>query len=472
MRLLKQLQVLATAPAIDYEAYLARFESAGEENAATRSVLAAQAKKDLFLELAQAEDQLEEKRAQLAQKHQQEIQQQLDELTHTAEGLFKTLLTKPGEFGKQLGNTLHEAILKPVTEGLGGMVAQTLHPLIYGAEGQGGVAGIMHGAFGGGKQDPVAVTSDNTTATVQNSRAIWLLTAVLSEYMGRGVPSLSTQGATAIPNIGMASPSGLVGQMLRNAGGLPRFAEGGVTNGPTIVGEAGRELVIPLDKLLAAPGPNSPFPFLRQYGPDTEEALGKLSMGLMNIALPASLAGLAGPAGLEVGDVAMSLLMGGLSVATPPRADGVLQGVIPVGRPSLGFPRLGRAGYTVLSDEEKLTYLVDLANDIKIKPKAATDLYKATETFVLPGGNQGIEGLVRDVYNPSLAPHRQRITTLDIPEEFRGQGAGQALYLAAMTRGPINWEEPFTSLKVTDEASRVRAGRPLAPPSRGWCRPP
>ena len=56
-----------------------------EENAAKRSVLAAQAQKDLFTELAQAQDQFEEKQAQIQQKRQQEIQSQIDGLQKQAE---------------------------------------------------------------------------------------------------------------------------------------------------------------------------------------------------------------------------------------------------------------------------------------------------------------------------------------------------------------------------------------------------
>ena len=112
-----------------------------EENAAKRSVLAAQAQKDLFTELAQAQDQFEEKQAQIQQKRQQEMQSQIDGLQKQAEKLFDVLFTKPKNFGKDLLSTIHSAVLKPVTETLGGAVANVLHPIIYGADGQGGLSG-------------------------------------------------------------------------------------------------------------------------------------------------------------------------------------------------------------------------------------------------------------------------------------------------------------------------------------------
>jgi hypothetical protein len=163
-----------------------------EENAAKRSVLAAQAQKDLYTEIAQAQDQLEEKQAQLQQKRQQEIQSQFDSLQKQAEKLFDVLFTKPKNFGKDLLSTVHAAVLKPVTETLGGMAANVLHPLIYGADGQGGLAGV----FKGGKQDPVRVSTDqNTAATMQNSAVMAALTAILAAGMGVAAPSLQSGAA-------------------------------------------------------------------------------------------------------------------------------------------------------------------------------------------------------------------------------------------------------------------------------------
>jgi hypothetical protein len=178
-----------------------------EENAAKRSVLAAQAQKDLFTEIAQAQDQLEEKEAQIQQKHQQEIQSQFDNLQKQAEKLFDVLFTKPKNFGKDLMNTIHSAVLKPVTETLGGMAANALHPIIYGADGQGGLAGIFKGSVGG-KQDPVRVSTDqNTTATMQNSAVMAALTAVLAAGLGVAAPSLQSRTGGAAGVLGISIPS-------------------------------------------------------------------------------------------------------------------------------------------------------------------------------------------------------------------------------------------------------------------------
>jgi cell fate (sporulation/competence/biofilm development) regulator YlbF (YheA/YmcA/DUF963 family) len=112
---------------------------AKEENAAKRSVLAAQAQKDLFTEIAQAQDQFQEKQAQLQQQREQELQSQIDGLQKHAEKLIDVLFTKPANFGKDLVNTIHAAVLKPITETLGGAGANVLHPIIYGSDGQGGL---------------------------------------------------------------------------------------------------------------------------------------------------------------------------------------------------------------------------------------------------------------------------------------------------------------------------------------------
>ncbi len=149
--------------------------------------------------------------------------------------LWNTLLTKPGEFPKQLGGTIHSAILKPITEGLGNMTAKVLDPIIHGSDGQGGIAGIFKGVFGGGKQDPIKASTDlNTSATMQNSAAVAALTAILAGVTGMGVPAIAAPaglpGGISVPGIsapavagggagGFSLPSILGGGWDRNAGG-------------------------------------------------------------------------------------------------------------------------------------------------------------------------------------------------------------------------------------------------------------
>jgi len=174
---------------------------AKEENAAKRAVMAAQAQKDLFTELAQAKDQFDEKQAQLQQKREQELQAQIDGLQKQAEKLIDVLFTKPANFGKDLVKTIHSAVLKPITETLGGAVANVLHPIVYGSDGQGGISGLLRGT----SKDPVRVSTDmNTAATMQNSAVMAGLTAILAAGMGIAAPHPSV-GASGVPSISVPS---------------------------------------------------------------------------------------------------------------------------------------------------------------------------------------------------------------------------------------------------------------------------
>ncbi|MCE5309379.1 MAG: hypothetical protein LLG20_17195 [Acidobacteriales bacterium] len=160
---------------------------------------------------------------------------QFEETAKASASLWNTLLTKPGEFPKQLGSTIHSAILKPVTEGLGNMTAKVLDPIIHGSDGQGGIAGVFKSVFGGGKQDPIKAATDlNTNATMQNSAAVAALTAVLAGITGMGVPAIAAPtgvpGGISVPSIsapavagggagGFSLPAILGGGWDRSAGG-------------------------------------------------------------------------------------------------------------------------------------------------------------------------------------------------------------------------------------------------------------
>ena len=63
-----------------------------------------------------------------------------------------------------------------------------------------------------------------------------------------------------------------------------------MTNGPSIVGEAGPELVIPLD---LRPTPYRPL--VGSFGPATDAALQKAVSAGMDLALPLGLSALGGP---------------------------------------------------------------------------------------------------------------------------------------------------------------------------------
>jgi hypothetical protein len=138
---------------------------------------------------------------------------EMEEIQNKASGLFHTLFTRPQDFGKQLGSTVKEAVLKPITEGLGGLVAKAIHPFIYGSDGQGGIAGIFRGIFGSGQQDPIKVATDlNTAVTAQNSAVIASLTAVFAAAMGMGAPAIAAPGGMpggiALPPVSVAAPAG------------------------------------------------------------------------------------------------------------------------------------------------------------------------------------------------------------------------------------------------------------------------
>ena len=148
---------------------------------------------------------------------------EMEEIQNKASGLFHTLFTKPQEFGKQLASTMKEAVLKPITEGLGGMVAGAIHPLIYGSDGQGGIAGVFKGIFGGGKQDPIKAATDlNTAVTAQNSVAIASLTAVFAAAMGMGAPAIAAPsgipGGISLPVISIPAAAG--GSASGDVGGI------------------------------------------------------------------------------------------------------------------------------------------------------------------------------------------------------------------------------------------------------------
>ena len=212
-------------------------------------------------ESLQNELQMRMKIAEEENREAEDQERRVEALQHKAEGLLHTLFTKPASFGTQLRGTVRDALLKPIEEGVGGMVANSIAPVIYGSEGKGGIAGLFRGAFGADQHNPAKVSTDlNTAVTAQNSAALAALTAVLARSMGISapaiaVPSIPGIGSMNIPGIGTAVPGGAPVDWLR---GLPRFAEGGVTSGPSIAGEAGPELVIPLTTCAIRRGPSVP----------------------------------------------------------------------------------------------------------------------------------------------------------------------------------------------------------------------
>src|ERR1039458_2341322 len=109
------------------------------------------------------------------------------------------------------------------------MVAGAIHPLIYGSDGKGGVAGVFKGIFGGGKQDPIKAATDlNTAVTAQNSVAIASLTAVFAAAMGMGAPAI-------------AAPTGIPGGISLPTISIPAAGGGSVSGGVGGTGERSEE---------------------------------------------------------------------------------------------------------------------------------------------------------------------------------------------------------------------------------------
>ena len=190
--------------------------------------LFANAQKDLQKEMSEAAEESLLKQLELQK-------QQLEVLKKDTEGLWNTLLTKPGQFGKQLASTVHAAVIKPITEGMATVTSRVLKPVIYGADGDGGIAGTMKGLFGGGKQDPMKVATDmNTAVTAQNSAALSMLTAILAGAMGMSAPAMAAapagMGGVSAPAISISAPS-VAAPLLSNAFRAPSPGGGGFGGG-------------------------------------------------------------------------------------------------------------------------------------------------------------------------------------------------------------------------------------------------
>jgi hypothetical protein len=191
--LAKQLAVIEAERIVKEETGAKQIESIARAQAAVQK------------EMAEAQEEAAMKQLELQK-------QQMDGLKKESEGMWHTLLTNPRNFGKQLGSTVHEAVIKPVAEGMAGMTANVLKPIIYGADGGGGLAGMFKGVFGGGHADPMKISTDmNTAVTVQNSAALATLTAILAGAMGMAAPAVAMPagiGGLSLPSISAPAVSG------------------------------------------------------------------------------------------------------------------------------------------------------------------------------------------------------------------------------------------------------------------------
>jgi hypothetical protein len=179
---------------------LAGIESARiakEDDANTRAILTAHQQADEYHNIAVAQDEMAIKLAEISKR-------QFDSIKADAEGLFHTLFTNPSKFGKQLAGTLKEATLKPITEGLGSLTAQSLRPLIYGNDGSGGIAGGFRAMFGGKKEDPLIPLH------IETNQRLAGIAALLAASMGVAAPVV-IGGSGAAPTVSAPSSVSMEG---------------------------------------------------------------------------------------------------------------------------------------------------------------------------------------------------------------------------------------------------------------------
>jgi hypothetical protein len=196
---------------------------------------AAKQMEDIARAQALVQKQVAEAQEEALMKQMELQKQQVDALKKDTEGLWHTLLTKPRDFGKQLGSTVHEAVIRPVAEGMSAVTANVLKPIIYGQDGAGGLAGVFRGAFGGGKTDPMKLATDmNTAVTSQNSMALAALTAIMAGAMGMAAPAVAAPAGIAgisPPAISAPAVSRLFGSPINAGGfGIGTAPEGGGSN--------------------------------------------------------------------------------------------------------------------------------------------------------------------------------------------------------------------------------------------------
>ena len=302
--------------------------------------------------------------ADMDRKHEEEIQRQLDTLQRSAAGLFNTLFTKPQDFGRQLATTVRAAVLQPITQGLGALTSNLLRPLVYGPNGDGGIAGSLKGVFGGGaaSSNPLKASTDlNSAVTTQNSAAVAALTAVMAAALGvaapavpsiAGAPNVSVPTITAptltAPKSGANSdqyrlPSGLINRTGESIDGVPPLPFRATGGGGSVYGFSPATLasmVLPF----VAPGIAAAAPSFRAaeglrpdvisaitYGGIAPPAFTEVDNGAG--AVPTMQAAL--PSTLDLGGIAPPIPLGGAIGSSG----------APVGAPMIPFPGLGLGGF-------------------------------------------------------------------------------------------------------------------------------
>ena len=234
----------------------------------------------------------------------------------------------------------------------------------------------------GGVFDALVTKSQSVWSAIGNSLKNALLTAIEDVVTSRvaGVLMGILYGAPVSFSRGQPVFGGV--------GSLPRFGDGGVTNGPSIVGEAGPELVIPLDRLRNFGLGTSPSLLVGHYGPETDAAMYKAIMALYGVALPAGLSALGGPAGFSLGEGLMSLIVGGVAAATPDRHDDMMLGMIPVGGGGSRFQRM-QAGEAIGDEELHILFGKTKADLVSVGRKGGLASGVARRLKIEAGGGAG-----------------------------------------------------------------------------------
>ena len=170
-----------------------------------KAIAAANALREITKEMAAAQTELDDKRAAAERERLQQIEREKEQIQEASASLLRTLFTHPSGFMKQLGGTMEEAVLRPITEGMGAVIASVVHPITS------GIGGVFGNIFGGAKQDPMKTSTDqNTAVTVQNSAVIAALTAMLAGFAGVPAPAIASTGGGAgvsAPTISMPAVS-------------------------------------------------------------------------------------------------------------------------------------------------------------------------------------------------------------------------------------------------------------------------
>ena len=120
-----------------------------------------------------------------------------------------------------------------------------------------GAFSTLGDAIGGVEGSIISLIAQMAQEVIQGAATIASLTAQSAKYKDEASAAALAAGGKAmeahswIPFVGVAMGVGMVATIISTLSNMPKFAEGGLVNSPTVglFGEAGPEAVIPLDRL-------------------------------------------------------------------------------------------------------------------------------------------------------------------------------------------------------------------------------